>query len=357
MRKFSTFVFVAFAAALAFPTTGAAQSQPVAFQLNPSEGPAGTDFAAQGALCSGGEGTPTVVVKVYDLDGTTVLDEASASAAQGGAWTTGAVLEVPADKPVGAYPVKAACSNPEVVYTDQAFNVTPPAPVRTALPAVVRGNQWFMRNTLSSGTADATFSYGDPGDEPIICDWDGNGVATVAVRRGFTFYLRNTNSAGVADVVIPFGNVGDIATCGDWDDDGDEEIGVVRGNQWFLRNNSTPGDPSTHPAFFYGDPGDQPKVGDWDGNGSATPGVRRGNVWYLKNNLQSGAATLPPITFGDPTDVPLVGDWNNDNTETVGVFRNGQWFFKNTLNSGVADVPPVSYGSPGDRPRVWFSED
>jgi hypothetical protein len=361
MRKFSTFVFVALLGVLVTPGTALPQTTDLPFQLQPSSGPAGTSFTANGAQCTGGEGTPTVDVKVYALDGTTVIDQADDVATTEGTWSTGAVLAVPAESPTGAYPVKATCSNPAVTYADQAFDVTPAAPVRTAAPAVVRGTTWFLRSTLSTGAADQpTFNYGDSGDQALMCDWDGDGVATPGVQRGFTFYLRNSNSTGVADVVIPFGNVGDVAVCGDWNGTADasnaETIGVVRGNQWFLRTTNDPANPATIDPFVYGDVGDQPKVGDWDGNGSATPGIRRGNMWFLRNSNTTGNTTIPAFAFGDPTDVPLVGDWNEDNQETPGVFRNGTWFFRNTLNSGTGQGS-INYGSPGDRARIWFTED
>jgi hypothetical protein len=296
--------------------------------------------------------------------GGTALDSSTATPSSG-IWTTQAdPLVVPAGTAPGQYDITADCvgePDPQVVYDDQPFEVTaapPPTPVRSALPAVVRGNTWFLRGTLSTGAADVpAFIYGDPGDQPIMCDWNGDGTSTAGVQRGNVFYLRNSNNSGVADVVIPYGNVGDIAVCGDWNGTSDasdaETIGVVRGNTWFLRTTNDPANPATVDPFVYGDPGDQPKVGDWDGNGSATPGIRRGNMWFLRNSNTSGNTTIPAFAFGDPTDIPLVGDWDNSNTETPGVFRGGRWFFRNTLNSGT-DQGFIDYGSPGDRPRVWF---
>jgi len=43
-------------------------------------------------------------------------------------------------------------------------------------PAVVRGNVWHLRNTLTSGIGELSISYGDPGDVPILGDWDGDGT-------------------------------------------------------------------------------------------------------------------------------------------------------------------------------------
>ena len=73
---------------------------------------------------------------------------------------------------------------------------------RTETPGVVRGNTWFLRNSNTSGAADATFSYGDPTDFAVTGDWDGNGTATPGVVRGGAWYLRNSNSSGVADAAV-----------------------------------------------------------------------------------------------------------------------------------------------------------
>ena len=61
-------------------------------------------------------------------------------------------------------------------------------------------------NDHSGGVPDVTFTYGNPGDEIVAGDWDGNPTQTVGVKRDGTFYLRNSNTTGIADEVIPFGD-------------------------------------------------------------------------------------------------------------------------------------------------------
>jgi hypothetical protein len=69
----------------------------------------------------------------------------------------------------------------------------------------------YYRNTLTTGNADNTFFYGDPGDQIIAGDWaqkPPNGTDTVGIFRpsnGF-FYLRFTNSQGNADVSFRYGD-------------------------------------------------------------------------------------------------------------------------------------------------------
>jgi hypothetical protein len=49
--------------------------------------------------------------------------------------------------------------------------------------AVRRGNTYFLRYALSSGTADRVVAYGDPTDTAFAGDWDGDGIDTLGVRR------------------------------------------------------------------------------------------------------------------------------------------------------------------------------
>jgi hypothetical protein len=212
---------------------------------------------------------------------------------------------------------------------------------------VVRGNQWFLRDvaeTLPTGTATHSFVYGDPGDWPLMCDWDGDGIRTPGVRRGITFYLRDSNSSGAAtQTPIPFGDPGDVPVCGDWDGNGTETVGVVRGGEWFLRQE---GGAVEH--RFFGDRGDVPVVGDWDGDGDADVGVRRGITFYLRSASGSGVADRAPFAYGDPGDIPFASDPDRDARFSVGVHRRGQWFLLNPAASSF-------YGDAFDRPVIWFT--
>lgn len=231
-------------------------------------------------------------------------------------------------------------------------------------PAVIRGTMWHLRTTLGSGVSDVpAFTYGNPGDTPLMCDWNGDGTRTPGVRRGNTFYLRNSNSSGVADIAaFSFGNPTDVPVCGNWNandeiQDDTETVGVVRnGNQFFLRNSNAAG-PSDITVTF-GNPGDVPLIGDWDGDLDYTVGVRRGIHFYLSNSLTSPTADAGSFDFGNPSDVPIAGDWDQDVqfTETVGLKRGGTWFLTNSspLSGAAAADETFNYGNPTDVGRVWF---
>jgi hypothetical protein len=235
-----------------------------------------------------------------------------------------------------------------------------PIPAR---PAVVRGNVWHLRNTLTAGFADIVFSYGRVGDHFLMGDWDGDGVKTPGVVRGNTWYLRNSNSSGFADVVFKYGSASDVPIAGDWDGDGTDTPGVFRPgscgnidcdyNKWHLRNVNSEGPADV--TFFFSR-GGNPVVGDWDGDGDDTTGIksRLSGRWEISNeNVNKG---LPDIVlnYGSASFIPIAGDWDGDERESIGAVGEGNvWFLKNENTSGRSDTH-FRYGHwRGDIFLVW----
>ncbi|MGB5567137.1 MAG: hypothetical protein WBN93_12510 [Acidimicrobiia bacterium] len=68
------------------------------------------------------------------------------------------------------------------------------------------------------GAADFSFVFGNPGDQPVVGDWDGDGVDEIGLHRESSglFYWRNTRTTGIADGEIYFGDPGDRFVAGDW---------------------------------------------------------------------------------------------------------------------------------------------
>ncbi len=71
---------------------------------------------------------------------------------------------------------------------------------------------------------------GEPGDLPIIGDWNGDGTDTIGVYRPKTaeFFLDDDNDGHPDQPSINFGVIGDFPIVGDWDGDGNDNIGVFR---------------------------------------------------------------------------------------------------------------------------------
>jgi GH25 family lysozyme M1 (1,4-beta-N-acetylmuramidase) len=207
--------------------------------------------------------------------------------------------------------------------------------------------QLLLRATNNTGVADTSYLYGAPGGgQVLMCDWDGDGVATPATVVNGMWYVTNSTTGGNPQFQFGFGNPTDVPVCGDWNGDGKDTPGVFRNGMWFLTN--TTGNPFADVAVGYGDPGDIPVVGDWNGDGVDTIGVVRNLQWFLSDSLAHPTATRV-FGYGDGGDIPIVGDWDNNRTTTPGVVRQGIWYLSNTAGNSTADLV-FAYGDPGDTP-------
>jgi protocatechuate 3,4-dioxygenase beta subunit len=122
---------------------------------------------------------------------------------------------------------------------------------------------------------DHVFLYGLAGDQPIVGDWNGDGVDTIAVFRDGRWH-RDTDGDGKwtnSDSKSGFGQVGDKPVIGDFNGDGIDELGVYRDGTWHIDTNGNFMIDDQDQVFHLGTAGDKPVVGDWDGDGRADPGV------------------------------------------------------------------------------------
>jgi hypothetical protein len=220
------------------------------------------------------------------------------------------------------------------------------------------------QDEVSNNGAQATF--GNPGELPLIGDWDGDGDDEVGVRRKKKFLL-DLNGNGVWDNVnggdgkIFFGNETDTPVIGDWNGDGADQVGVRRKKKFLLDlngngvwDNVTGGDAK----LFFGSDTDLPVSGDWNGDGVDEVGVRRAKKFLLDVNgngtWDNNAGGDAKIFFGAESDVPVVGDWSGNGFDQIGVRRKNK-FLLDTNGNGTwdnvdgGDVKFV-YGSVDDIP-------
>ena len=200
---------------------------------------------------------------------------------------------------------------------------------------------------LWSFPGEEPFYFGNPGDKPMSCDWDGDGLATVGQYRDTTgfLYLRNTNNTGVADVSIFYGIPGDMPVCGDWDGNGSESIGIYRrsDNKFYLRNSNTQGVANEVYSIGLWD-GGVPFAGDFDGDGVDTVGVMDPATGYFQFGNPGGGFDREGY-FGTGDDQLVFGDWDGNGTDDFGVYRPASSSFLLSTFGGSADV--VLY-APGD---------
>ncbi len=219
--------------------------------------------------------------------------------------------------------------------------------------------QWHLRRDTGSVVS---FYYGNPGDYPIMGDWDGDGIRTLGMYRqadGYV-YLKNSNSQGVADLRFFFGNPGDVPITGDFNGDGLDTVSIYRpSNQTFYIINklgvNEGGLGAAEFSYVFGNPGDKPFVGDFDGDGIDTVGLHRESTGlvYFRNSHTQGNADAQ-FVFGDPGDRLVAGDWNNDGVSSPALFRpsNTTMYFRFSNTGGIADEQFVM-GELGWIPVMW----
>ncbi len=234
------------------------------------------------------------------------------------------------------------------------FLVAPPAVAEDTVGLVdPAAGLWQLRDGNGKITG---FFYGNPGDFPMMGDWDCDGVDTPGLYRqsdGFV-YLRNSNTQGAANIRFFFGNPGDIPLAGDFDGDGCDTVSIYRAPEARIyvinalgANDGGLG--SANLSYVFGNPGDKPFVGDFDANGEDTVGLHRESTGfvYFRNSHTQGNANAQ-FFFGDPGDRLMAGDWGViDGTDTPAVFRpsNTTFYFRHTNSQGNADSQ-FGWGSP-----------
>ena len=206
---------------------------------------------------------------------------------------------------------------------------------------------WYLQDP---GTGDTTsFYFGDPGDLPIMGDWDCDGVDTPGMYRqsdGYV-YLRNSNTQGIADIRFFFGNPDDVPLAGDFDGDGCDTVSVYRSSEgrFYIINELGADEGGLGAAemdYLFGDPGDKPFIGDFDGDRIDTVGLHRESTGlvYFRNRHTQGTADAQFI-YGDPGDRIVAGTWTDAHaSDTVGLFRpsQGMVYLRYDNSQGNADL-------------------
>ncbi len=212
----------------------------------------------------------------------------------------------------------------------------------------------YLSNANRSQIADIRFFFGDPADLPLAGDWDGDGCDTLSIYRPREqrFFIVNElgqdeGGLGAAAFSFGFGNPGDQPVVGDWDGDGVDEVGLHRESTGFFywRNTLTTG--VADGSIFFGDPGDRFVAGDWgDVDGRDTPAVFRpaDATFYLRHSLTQGPADSQ-VPFGVGSLLPVAGRFG-DLVPTPGVM------FPAPPDAG--DVAVVQSVTDGDTITVRF---
>ena len=233
-----------------------------------------------------------------------------------------------------------------------------------AQAGVFRRGVWTLdgNDARNPSTYGATAVFGQSDDVPVAGDWDGRGIIRIGVFRpsnGMWYLDLNNNGkwdGAPGDAEYTFGAPGDVPVVGDWTGAGTSEIGVFRRGMWFLDTNGNHVFDQGDKVFVYGRAGDVPVVSNWSGVGKADQiGVFRDGIWFVDSNGDGAYQTTDGrYLYGLAGDQPLVGNWDGAGRKRIGVFRNGALFL-NVSGSNSWDPESdvlAAFGKSGDRAIV-----
>ncbi|KQY64117.1 peptidoglycan DD-metalloendopeptidase family protein [Nocardioides sp. Root140] len=188
---------------------------------------------------------------------------------------------------------------------------------RTAALSVYRRNTVAEYRIRRPDGSTLVKRLGTSTDEPVVGDWEGNGVANPGVwspaTRTFSLQI------GTRRTSIVYGATTDKPVAGDWDGDGAWEVGLRRpSTSTFLMRSAT----GVTRSVRLGDANDLPVIGDWDGDGASDLGVydQTTSTFTLRKVDEEGTVWLGTIRFGSPGDLPVAGDWDGDGRTDLGVW-------------------------------------
>ena len=174
----------------------------------------------------------------------------------------------------------------------------------------------YLRNHNSQGVANIRFYFGNPGDVPVAGDFNSDGCDTVSLYRPSEqrFYIINKlgsedTGLGTAEFSFVFGNPGDKPVVGDWDADGFDEIGLHRESSGYFYFRNTLDTGIADGQFYFGNPADRFIAGDWGVvDGADTPAVYRPDTvtFFFRHTLTQGNADSS-VTWGGSTWLPVAG--------------------------------------------------
>ncbi len=143
---------------------------------------------------------------------------------------------------------------------------------------------------------DGPFPFSIQGGQPVVGDWNGNGVDKVGVylpaNSSFVLDINGNRISNPGEGPFIYGNPGDRGIVGDWDGDNATQLGVYRSStrQFLLDFDSNRTVGLTELNIFSGSAGTIPIVGDFDGDtqGKAEVGTFLAQDASAQSSLGSG---------------------------------------------------------------------
>lgn len=202
-----------------------------------------------------------------------------------------------------------------------------------------KGTMTFYFDANGNGTWDGTtrdrqYQFGNSHDIPLTGDWNGDRKTEIGVFRPSTHrFLLDYNGNGTWDGIIVdreynFGTGTDDPIIGDWNGDGMTDIGIFRNStrRFFLdyNGNGVLDNATIDRYYIFGNINDTPVSGDWNNDGRTEIGTYNlSRYWFIDLDGNGSLGTGDPsFRFVIAGDIPMTGDWNNDGITDVGVYIN-----------------------------------
>jgi hypothetical protein len=217
---------------------------------------------------------------------------------------------------------------------------------------VYRAGTWSFVDSNATAAPTSLISFGDATWQPLVGDWDGDGVDGIGLYRNGEFILRSIVSGQVQESRFSFGTLeaGWQPLVGDWNGDGIDSIGLYKDGVFMLSDDNI----TMTYRFNLGDGANWKAVaGDWDGNGADGVALYQNGLWLLVDSALNPVSQM--ISFGPASAgwLPIVGDWDGNGTDTIGLYQNGLWRIRQSSNTGGAEISIV-YGTAGDIPLSTY---
>lgn len=132
--------------------------------------------------------------------------------------------------------------------------------------------------SLREDLIDHVFAFGTPTDSPLVGDFNGDGIDTIAIFQDGQWHIDIDGDGKFteADLAFSFGQKGDIPLAGDFTGNGVSNVGVYRDGTFILDTNNNRQIDAQDAVFeMEGGEDAKPIVGDFNGDGIHTPGTYR----------------------------------------------------------------------------------
>ncbi|AVQ00343.1 hypothetical protein C7S18_23890 (plasmid) [Ahniella affigens] len=204
---------------------------------------------------------------------------------------------------------------------------------------------FLLRRTATTGTPDLSFTVPDaePGDLPVIGDWNGDGVDTPGLQRESVVYIWDRwDNISIANSVRQTGGVfGERYATADWNIDGLSDItsheSIIGETRFYDEIFAT----RAQYLYVFGSPAGEAVFGDWNSDGLITEAryVPTTGLFRFTNQLAQGSVSLDGTSaIGPANSRPLAGDWDGSGQDRVGVFDPVTKSFFLDSQSGIVQI-------------------